>query len=86
MKPIQKFQTFTYLKNDHGDSRRTEIHDDSHDPESQMLIAQLENLIENAQELIQMVQGKNNLEDWVQSKVSIADDYIETLRNYYKHR
>ena len=77
MEPIQKFQTFTYLKNGHGDSRRTEMHDDSHDPESHMLIAQLEN---------QMVQGKNNLEDWVQSKVSIADDYIETLRNYYKHK
>jgi len=88
MDSIKKFQTFTYLQDEYGDKRRTEIHDnhDSHDPEFHMLVAQLQNIIENAEELMKMIEGRETIEDWIQSKISVADDYIETARNYYKHR
>jgi hypothetical protein len=91
MDPIKKFQTFTYLQDEYDDKRRTEIQDNhdnhnSHDPEFHMLTSQLENIIENAEELIKMVEGRDRIEDWIQSKISIADDYIEVARNYYKHR
>jgi hypothetical protein len=32
-----------------------------------------------------MVEDKNQIEDWVQSKITIADDYLDTLNNYFKH-
>ena len=59
---------------------------EAHDPESKMIQYQLKNIIENAEELIQMVEGLDSIEDWIQSKVTLADDYISTLRDYMKHR
>jgi serine protease inhibitor len=56
------------------------------EPESKMMQYQLKNIIENAEELIQMIEGVNEIEDWVQAKVTLADDYISTLRDYMKHR
>jgi len=56
------------------------------EPESKMIQYQLKNIIENAEELIQLVEGCDEIEDWVQSKVTLADDYISTLRDYMKHR
>jgi hypothetical protein len=51
-----------------------------------MMQYQLRNIIENAQELIELVENCDEIEDWVQSKVTLADDYISTLRDYMKHR
>jgi hypothetical protein len=59
---------------------------EAHEPESKMIQYQLKNIIENAEELIQMVEGHDNIEDWIQSKVTLADDYLSTLRDYMKHR
>lgn len=59
---------------------------EAHDPESKMIQYQLKNIIENAEELIQLVEGVDHIEDWIQSKVTLADDYISTLRDYMKHR
>jgi hypothetical protein len=56
------------------------------EPESKMMQYQLKNIIENAEELIQMIEGVEEIEDWVQSKVTLADDYLSTLRDYMKHR
>jgi hypothetical protein len=56
------------------------------EPESKMMQYQLKNIIENAEELIQMIEGVDEIEDWVQAKVTLADDYISTLRDYMKHR
>lgn len=57
-----------------------------YEPESKMMQYQLKNIIENAEELIQMIEGMDQIEDWMQSKVTLADDYISTLRDYVKHR
>lgn len=59
---------------------------EAHEPESKMMQYQLKNIIENAEELIQMIEGMDRIEDWMQSKVTLADDYISTLRDYVKHR
>jgi hypothetical protein len=59
---------------------------EAHEPESKMMQYQLKNIIENAEELIQMIEGMDQIEDWMQSKVTLADDYISTLRDYVKHR
>jgi hypothetical protein len=59
---------------------------EAHEPESKMIQYQLKNIIENAEELIQMVEGLDSIEDWIQSKVTLADDYLSTLRDYMKHR
>ena len=56
------------------------------EPESKMMQYQLKNIIENAEELIHMIEGCDEIEDWVQAKVTLADDYISTLRDYMKHR
>jgi len=56
------------------------------EPESKMMQYQLKNIVENAEELIQMIEGVDEIEDWVQAKVTLADDYISTLRDYMKHR
>lgn len=59
---------------------------EAHEPESKMMQYQLKNIIEKAEELIQLIEGMNDIEDWMQSKVTLADDYISTLRDYVKHR
>lgn len=59
---------------------------EAYEPESKMMQYQLKNIIENAEELIQMIEGMDQIEDWMQSKVTLADDYISTLRDYVKHR
>lgn len=59
---------------------------EAHEPESKMMQYQLKNIIENAEELIQLIEGMQDIEDWMQSKVTLADDYISTLRDYVKHR
>jgi hypothetical protein len=58
---------------------------EAHEPESKMMQYQLKNIIENAEELIQLIEGMQDIEDWMQSKVTLADDYISTLRDYVKH-
>jgi hypothetical protein len=50
-----------------------------------MILGQLKNICDNAQDLMKMLNGKEEIEDWVQSKITIADDYINKLRNYYKY-
>jgi len=59
---------------------------EAHEPESKMMQYQLKNIIEKAEELIQLIEGMEEIEDWMQSKVTLADDYISTLRDYVKHR
>lgn len=59
---------------------------EAHEAESKMMQYQLKNIIEKAEELIQLIEGMERVEDWMQSKVTLADDYISTLRDYMKHR
>jgi len=79
MEPIKQFDAFFQTQKPHH------ISNNGHEPESEMLIAQLKNIMENAKCLISMVEGQKQIEDWVQSKITIADDYLDTLNSYFKH-
>ena len=47
-----------------------------------MAVDQLETSIKKAQELIVKLRGKGDLEPWVQSLITKAEDYISTVADY----
>ena len=50
--------------------------------DSDMAVDQLETSIRKAQALITKLQGKGDLEPWVQSLITKAEDYISTVSDY----
>lgn len=62
------------LKEEHGPEDETE-----------MAKAQLEAIIDKAKELHSMLNGMNQLEDWLQYKLSIAENYIDAVHGYIKY-
>ena len=55
-----------------------------YDYEGAMAINDLKNIARSAQELIGMLDAKTNLPEWCQSKITKADDYIVSVRDYLK--
>jgi hypothetical protein len=49
-----------------------------------MAKTQLKGVIRNAQELHDMLKPDDNLPEWVQSKITLAFDYIQTASDYMK--
>lgn len=62
------------LKEDHG-----------HEDESEMAKAQLLAIMEKSNELYKMMDGVPQLEDWLQYKLSIAENYIDAVHGYMKY-
>lgn len=62
------------LKEEHG-----------HEDESEMAKAQLAAIIEKSNELHKMLDGVSHLEDWLQYKLSIAENYIDAVHGYMKY-
>lgn len=62
------------LKEEHG-----------HDDESKMAKAQLDAIMEKSKELYRMLDGVSHLEDWLQYKLSIAENYIDAVHGYMKY-
>ena len=62
------------LKENHG-----------HEDETEMAKAQLEAIIDKAKELHGMLEGMTQLEDWVQYKLSISENYIDAIHGYIKY-
>ena len=63
--------------------------DDNQDPgeydqEGDMARIQLQTIIGAAQELADMMEADDNLPEWVQNKLTLAEDYITTVRDYLK--
>lgn len=56
------------------------------EPESKMIQFQLKNIIEKAEELLTLFDGQDDVEDWVQAKMTVADNYLSNVRDYMKHR
>ena len=52
------------------------------DYEGEMTRSELKSMIANAQELLKMLGEDDELEAWVQSKITKAADYISSVRNY----
>lgn len=55
------------------------------DHEGGMAIADLKQLAIQAAELAEMIKPTDELEGWVQSKITKASDYIEALHKYYNY-
>ncbi len=55
---------------------------DHEDHEGSMAKRQLENLAEYASELSMMLDDNTQLEGWVQSKITLAQDYISKVKHY----
>jgi hypothetical protein len=55
------------------------------DYNADMAIAQLKIVVEKANDLLSMLTLDTELETWVQSKITMAEDYITTVRDYVKH-
>jgi hypothetical protein len=47
-----------------------------------MARGQLQSIIMNAQRVHDMLKDNDNLPEWVQSKITLAEDYISTVSNY----
>ena len=55
-----------------------------YDYEGDMAKGQLKTMIDAAQELHDMLSDNENMPEWVQSKITKATDYIDTVRDYLK--
>lgn len=53
-----------------------------YDYEGDMAKSQLKSIITNAQRLHDMLEDNTNLPEWVQSKITLAEDYVVTAANY----
>ena len=53
-----------------------------YDYEGDMARGQLQSVINNAQRVHDMLKDNDNLPEWVQSKITLAEDYISTVANY----
>ena len=59
-----------------------EKEESEYDYEGDMARGQLQSIINNAQRVHDMLKDKDNLPEWVQSKITLAEDYISTVANY----
>lgn len=57
-----------------------------YDQEGDMAKIQLRTIIEAAHELHEMLELNDNLPEWVQSKLTLAEDYVTTVRDYLKSK
>jgi len=53
-----------------------------YDYEGDMAMGQLKSIIANSQRMHDMLSDDTNLPEWVQSKITLAEDYITTASNY----
>ena len=56
------------------------------DYEGEMAKSELYRIIENAEELFQMLDDDDQLEGWVQSKITKAADYLNSVTQYLKYQ
>jgi len=57
-----------------------------YDYEGQMARTQLQTTLRNCEDLIDMIGDDDNMPEWVQSKITLAQDYITTVRDYLQSR
>ena len=55
------------------------------DYDGEMAISQLRSIVDNATKLLEMMNPETNLEPWVQSKLTKAQDYISVVHDYMTH-
>ena len=57
-----------------------------YDYEGQMSRTQLQTTMRNCQDLIGMIKNDDNMPEWVQSKITLSQDYISTVRDYLQSK
>jgi hypothetical protein len=82
-KPVkEQFETeFTVLE-----EAAKAIDSGEYDYEGQMARTQLQTTLRNCQDLIGMIEDDENMPEWVQSKITLAQDYISTVRDYLQSK
>jgi hypothetical protein len=60
----------------------TAFKNEGNETDAEMAVDQLETSIRKAQQLIDKLRGKSNLEPWVQSLITKAEDYLSTVSDY----
>lgn len=53
-----------------------------YDYEGDMAMSQLKSIIANSKRMHDMLKPESNLPEWVQNKITLAEDYILTAANY----
>jgi len=57
-----------------------------YDYEGQMSRTQLQTILRNSKDLIDMITDEENMPEWVQSKITLAQDYISSVRDYIQSK
>ena len=57
-----------------------------YDYEGQMARTQLQTIYRNSKDLVDMLSNDENMPEWVQSKITLAQDYISSVRDYLQSR
>jgi hypothetical protein len=57
-----------------------------YDYEGQMARTQLQTILRNSEDLVDMIEDDENMPEWVQSKITLAQDYITTVRDYLQSK
>jgi len=65
-----------------GNPYVTAFKNEGDETDAEMAVDQLETSIRKAQQLIDKLRGKSNLEPWVQSLITKAEDYLSTVSDY----
>jgi predicted RNA-binding protein with EMAP domain len=63
----------------HEETKKDDEYSDPH-----MAVNQLKTIMHNAEELIEMLGDDTELPEWVESKITLAEDYIMTVANYMR--
>lgn len=77
-----------YMDMDMDDYEDEEGYQDEgeYDYEGDMAMSQLRTIIRNAQSMLGMMERDTNLPEWVQSKITLAEDYVVSSSNYLMSR
>ena len=74
-----------FKKEDHGpENPDAEYNQGEYDREGDMAKDQLRTIDSAAEELYSIINAEENLPEWVQKKITLAMDYIDTARDYMK--
>ena len=65
-----------------AEEKKDKYDEGEYDREGDMAKSDLRSIIANAQKMHDMIDDADNLPEWVQSKITIAEDYISTVANY----
>lgn len=55
------------------------------DMEGEMVISQCKSIVQKANEILEMMKPETQMEAWVQSKITLAEDYIGCVLDYLKN-